>query len=92
MLYSGADLIRTASSARFERMRSSTSVAAVAAPEQNGLLMDQDTRSALERFARFVHKEQKPKVKRLGLPVTYDQQIQLFQDHQGPGALLDIYI
>ena len=91
MLYSGADLIKNVSSERFERFRTGEPVTAVAATNESGSQMDQDTRDALQRFARFIHRDKKqPSRPVTNLPWAYDQQIRLLQS-QGPGALLDIY-
>jgi hypothetical protein len=103
MLYSGADLIRT-SGQQLERLEKLEAVAPVrpvsattASSDQSNTL-DENTHSALLRFARFVHdnKKQAPKPhssKKSGsLPETYLIQI-AFSDPETREAnhVLDLY-
>lgn len=102
MLYSGAELTRTSGrlTERVSRLRTVETVVPVTGPGEGQSTLDGDTQSALQRFARFVHKEKEksaPPQKRIkrsatSLPQSYTLQIQVTSEVQGRGALLDIFI
>ena len=102
MLYSGAELTRNSGrlTERVSRLKSVEPVVPVAGPSESQSSLDGETQGALQRFARFVHKEkeksaspQKP-IRRSpsGVPQSYTLQIQVTSEVQGRGALLDIFI
>lgn len=102
MLYSGAELTRTSSrlNERVSRLKNVETVVPVTGPSEGQSTLNQDTQSALQRFARFVHREKEKSVspskpvKRSqgGLPQSYTVQIEVTSQVQGRGALLDIFI
>lgn len=67
MLYSGATLMRTNNDLQ-ERLEKAGihRVKPVSGPAEQGENLDGDTRGALLRFARFIHKEKNPKQRKPG--------------------------
>lgn len=94
MIYSGADLIKSAPADRVAQLKL---VRPKGDAEKPGF--DHDSESALFRFARFVRKEKDQKksppkpIKRIhGVPIAYAAQIQALQETQNVGGMLDIYV
>jgi hypothetical protein len=100
MIYSGAELIRTSGqqAERMERLKVVDPIAPVAAPTPSGTSLDDETHSALRRFARFVKddREAPKRAKKTGRgkgpPNAYQAQIEIEERFQDLGSSLDIYI
>ena len=102
MLFSGADLIRTSGQqqARAERIIEASGVAPVAGRSSD---LDEEMGNALQRFARFIHKESAAKKDakkepRKPLPATVKRGPHLYWEAEERrarlddfGRLLDIY-
>jgi hypothetical protein len=106
MLATGADLIRTSTQIqeRGERLKLAEAVAPVAAPAQSHTQLDQDTQSALLRFAHFVRDEEKKKSRpaatvKLKASASqaadrnpYRDQMERERHHDELGQMLNIYV
>jgi hypothetical protein len=100
MELNGASLMRAsgAISERVERLKLvDDPIAPVDAAEPTQNALDEDTKGALVRFARFVNKEgrKKPAPKKAtqsGLPKAYLDQIEMRDRENDRGATLDITI
>jgi len=101
MIYSGAELIRTSGqqAERMERLKVVDPIPPVAAPTPSGTSLDDETHSALMRFARFIKEDREPPPKRPKksalakvLPDAYQAQIEIEERRQDLGSSLDIYI
>jgi hypothetical protein len=95
-MLSGADLIRTSGQnlERAQRLQAVDSVNPVETPGKPNSSLDEDTQSALLRFARFVNKEKKkPKPSRpaVGLLKPYLDQVQKLNQEQSSGSMIDVY-
>jgi hypothetical protein len=105
MIYSGANLIRNSGrqAEQVERLKVVEPVAPVPdASTPNQTALDDETHSALLRFARFVNKEKDQhqgggaksppkKVRPKGVPEAYLCQIEIGVSGRQPGFMLDIY-
>lgn len=97
MIYSGADLIRTANQQqeRIERLHVASEVAPLEKPAKTGSSLDEETRGALLRFARFINKDGKKPPQKKAQPrstnpyVAAEARRERFHDC---GQQLDIYI
>lgn len=104
MIYSGADLIRTSGQQqdRLERLRlvDSSGVEPVGTPENPASGLDDNTQSALMRFARFIHKDKKehpqrsqqPRKPASSMAHPYLKQAERWERLQDEGRLLNLYI
>ncbi|MGE3760573.1 MAG: hypothetical protein AB7H97_22605 [Pseudobdellovibrionaceae bacterium] len=103
MIYSGADLLRTAAQQQEKLTRLEMGPQAVKAVESAGQpksSLDEDTRGALLRFARFVNdkdKKSRPKKRSKGVSKShklgpYLNPLPTLQRHLETGLTLDIYI
>lgn len=100
MLYSGASLVRANSQQqeRFDNLRATEPVRPVDSAKQKEAGLDEDTRGALLRFARFIHKEKQesPKKPPQAKPVStgahpYERTWAAVEKAETNGQILDIY-
>ncbi len=100
MLYSGADLIRTSGHQveRLSQLRAVDPVKPVDSAAKSESSLDSESKNALLRFARFVHKEKSPKAKKPASPPTrrslggYLSQIESLTEESPRGGNLDVYV
>lgn len=104
MLYTGADLIRTsgAQTERLERLKivpNDLELKPAEKPAETKSSLDEETQSALHRFARFINKENKDRQNpaKKQLPKTpeahpYKKSLSVLNRHMDSGLTIDIYV
>lgn len=102
MIYSGADLIRTSGQQqdRSDRLQIVKEVKPAEKPSAPKSSLDDETQSALLRFARFINKEneqkkhspKKSQTKTGSEKHPYQQSMAVLNRHMDSGLTIDIYV
>ncbi|MGE3683446.1 MAG: hypothetical protein AB7G93_17120 [Bdellovibrionales bacterium] len=106
MIYSGADLVRASGQQqeRMERLNVTQPVRPVNPAESPAMFLNEDTHSALLRFARFIKNQKKEKARARGRPSPsetkragalgphpYHRHQEWLQHHEDRGRILDLF-